>query len=231
MVEDKRLEYRIIQEFKKRGIPFAILDGIDENVDVIVSDIPRDFGAIVLRDERKIARRVISYEYGQDRFRKVITGIDPGPKPGIAVVGDGHIVEELHLSSVDLVGSVVDEIYEGYLPYSFVVRVGNGDIVNRNRIVNDLVDRYRVEIVDERNTTNSITNSDVESAKVIAFSKGRVVRSKLNTVIREGYLKEVQRRSRIESGGLITISKDLAKMVAMGKISLGEAIERTREGR
>ena len=229
MVEDKRLEYRFMEELKRRGIPFMLLTSYSENVDVIVSDVPQDFEAIVAKDAEIMARRVISYLYGKKKFHKIVVGIDPGPKPGVAVVGDGLIVEEIHLSSVNLIKNVVDNIYAGYAPEKFLIRVGNGDVVNRNRIINFLVEDYAVEIVDERNTSNSITNSDVESAKNIAFARGNVVSKKLNTIVREGHLREIQRRSRIESKGMITISKSLALRVLLGEITMNEAINIARE--
>ena len=229
MIEDKRLEYRVMEEFKRRNIPFVLLNSYSGDVDVVVSDAPRNFNAIVANDAKIIARRVISYLYGRKRFHKMIVGIDPGPKPGIAVVGDGLIVEEMQLSNMDIIKDAVDEIYKGYKPEKFLIKIGNGDVVNRNRIVNLLVDYYTVEIVDERNTSNSITNRDVESAKNIAFSNGNVVRKKLNTVLRDGHIREIQRRSRIESKGMITISRDLARKVLLGEITMEEAINMARE--
>ncbi len=229
MMEDKRLEYRIMEEFKKRRIPFVLLNTPYEKVDVVVSDIPRDFeNTIIVHDEKTATRRVTPYLHGRKKFYKIVVGIDPGPKPGLAVVGDGIIVEEMQLNCVDKIRSTVDEIYEGYKPQRMIVRVGNGDIVNRNKIVNSLLDDYTVELVDERGTSSSITNRDIESAKTIAFSKGKLIKEKLTTNIRDGYVREIQRRSRIESNGMITISKRLAKRVILGEITMHEAIELAR---
>ncbi len=230
MVEDKRLEYRIMEEFKRRGIPFVLLTSRDLEADVIVSDIKREFKTIVVDDEKIAVRRVTPYLHGRERFHKIVIGIDPGPKPGIAVVGDGIIVEEIQLNCLETVRTTVDEIYDGYKPDRIIIRVGDGDVVNRNRIVNSLVDKYIVELVNEHGTSVSITNSDIESAKFIAFTKGKVIRKKMNTIISDGYLREIQRRSRIESHGVITISKGLAKRVVLGEITLQEAIELARRG-
>src|SRR5207245_7684769 len=41
-------------------------------------------------------------------------------------------------------------------------------------------------------------------------------------------VREIQRRSRIDSGGLVTISSELAGAVARGDLSLDEAIARSR---
>ncbi len=225
LCKDFRFGYRVALELKKRSIPYEMLLSEDQlkEFEVIISDM-QDHDFIHCSTPEECARKVHSYLYGKRRFERVIVGIDPGPKPGIVVVGDGNFVEEVQLSSVDKVKSYVDEVYRGYSPEHFIIRIGDGDIVNRNRIINSLVENYRVEMVDERNTSEAINNKDIESAKVIAFTRGRLVRNKLNVVIREGYLKEIQRRSRIESGGKITISKELAREVALGKMSLKDAV-------
>ncbi len=231
MFDDKRLEYRVMSALSQRGIPFTILKDTRDFPGPVLSDAPRGHDEILVEDEMVGVRRVISYIHGKKRFSRVVVGIDPGPKPGIAVIGDGIVVEEIHLSDVSETKNAVDSIYRGYSPIRFLVRVGDGDIVNRNRIVNSLVEDYEIELVDERNTTTSITNRDVVSAKNIAFSHGRIIRNKINTVVKEGYLREIQRRSRIESRGQVTIPRDLAKKVALGEITLNKAIELTRESR
>ncbi len=228
MFEDKRLEFRVMNTLKNRGIEFIITNRTIDFNGPILSDVERSFPAIVIHDEETALRRVIPYKYGRKRFQRIIVGIDPGPKPGIAVVGDGYVVEKMQLSNTASVRKTIDNINKGYSPAKITIRVGNGDIVNRNKIVNSLVDSYDIELVNEKNTTTTITNRDPEAAKNIAFSRGKRIHGKINTIIREGYLRDIQRKSRIESEGRITISRELAKKVAMGEISLNEAIKITR---
>lgn len=227
--KDYRFVYRVALALTRRNIPWEIVDKEEcpDGFDAVISDTG-DGNFIHCKDPEECARKVQSYIYGKKKFERVIVGIDPGPKPGIAVVGDGNFVEEVQLSDVEEVRSYIDKVYEGYRADSFIVRIGDGDLVNRNRIINALVDDYKVELVDERNTSESINNKDIESAKVIAFTRGKRVRRKLNLIIREGYLRDIQRRSRIESHGEITISRSLAREVALGNLSLEEAIERMR---
>ncbi len=227
IMKDKRLEYRIAMILKSKNIPFEISDD-NCGGDIILSDFKRGKNIIRCRDVKDI-RKVISYIYGKKRFSKLIVGIDPGPKPGIVVLGDGEIVEEEQLESIENIREKIDDIYDGYEPERIVVKIGNGDIVNRNRIVNSIIDKYCVEIVDERNTSKKITNRNIESARVIALSKGREIKEKVNIIVREGYIRDIQRKSRIESKGRVTISRDLARKVALGNMSLEEAIEITRE--
>ena len=227
IMKDKRLEYRISVILKSRGIPFEILeDGGEE--DIILSDFKE--GSNVIRCVKvNDVRKVVPYIYGKNRFYKLVIGIDPGPRPGLVVLGDGEIVEEIQLKGIEGIREEIDEIYEGYSPERVMVKIGNGDIVNRNRIVNSIIDKYPVELVDEKNTSKKNTNKNIESARVIAFSRGREIRGKVNTVVKEGYIRDVQRKSRIESRGRITISRELAKKVALGYISLERAIEITRD--
>ncbi len=230
LMKDYKLEYDVEKELKTRGHNFILLDerGDLSSCDVVLTDFKEGRNCIMCHDAKECIRRLQSYFYGKREFSKIVIGIDPGPKPGIAVVGDGNVIEEIQLSDVSHVKNVIDDIRFGYAPKSFIIRIGDGDIVNRNKIVNSLIDDYRIEMVNERNTSEAITNRNVESAKVIAFTRGRVIREKLNIVVREGYIREIQRKSRIESRGEITISRTLAKRVALGDLTLGEAIDIAR---
>jgi len=230
LMKDYKLEYAVERELKVLRHNFTLLaeeDGV-ASCDVVLTDYLKGRNCIICHDTMECIRKLRAYFYGKKVFSKIIVGIDPGPKPGIAVIGDGNVVEEIQLSHIGEVRRVVDDIKLGYGAEHFIVRIGDGDIVNRNKIVNSLVDSYRVEIVNEKNTSESITNRNVESAKVIAFTRGRIVREPLNIVVRDGYLREIQRKSRIESGGELTISRNLARKVALGDLTLDEAIDIAR---
>ena len=228
LFDDKRLEYKVMKALKQRGISFILINHTIDTYEVVLSDKLRDFPVILAHDADTAARRVVSHIYEKDFFSTLIVGIDPGLRPGVAVVGDGLVVEEIQLCNINKVRPTMDAIKMGYEPETMRIRIGNGDIVNRNRIINSIIDKYTVEIVNEKNTSNTITNRDVESAKHIAFAHGKLVHEPLNIVLRKGYLRELQRRSRIESEGCITISKNLAKKVALGEISLKRAINAMR---
>ncbi len=222
MFEDKRLEFQVMRELLMRGIPHEITNHTI-GYDAILTDGFVE-GTIHVSDPKTAARRVVPYLYGKSEFARVVVGIDPGPRPGVAVVGDGRVVETIQLSSVRETDECVKKIRRGYPSQSFTVRVGNGDVVNRNMIVNSLLPYFTVEIVNEHNTSDAIKMRNTEAAKHIAFARGTVVREELNTVVKEGYLREIQRKSRIESGGKITISRELARDVALGKLSMKQAI-------
>ena len=229
-MKDLKLEYLVEKKLKDMRRRFEVIGREQDvkNYDVVLSDYFEGENCISCYEAKECIRKLKSYLYGKKRFEKLVVGIDPGPKPGIAVIGDGIVVEEIQLSSVSKVRGLIDDIYSGYSPRFFLVRIGDGDITNRNRIINSLVEDYIIELVNEKNTSEAITNKDIESAKVIAFTRGKRVREKLNIVVKEGYLKDIQRKSRIESDGKITISRNLAKKVALGELSLKEAIDKVR---
>src|SRR5438046_950738 len=109
------------------------------------------------------------------------------------------------------------------------VRIGHCDPTNRNRILNAVSrDRIRVEIVDEAGTTRRTPQPDVDAAIEIARTPGRRVEPPFDVRPTPGEVREIQRRSRIDSGGLVTISSELAGAVARGDLSLDEAIARSR---
>ncbi len=230
LMRDYKLEYEVERELKNKGHNFILLDIKDDlsSYDVVLTDFREGGNCIICHDPKECIRKLQSRFYGKKEFSKIVIGIDPGPKPGIAVIGDGNVIEEIQLSDVSQVRGVIDEIRFGYAPQNFIIRIGDGDIVNRNKIVNSLIEDYRIEMVNERNTSEAITNRNVESAKVIAFTRGRVIREKLNIVVQEGYIREIQRKSRIESRGKITISRSLARRVALGDLTLNEAIDIAR---
>ncbi|MFQ6127401.1 MAG: hypothetical protein ACE5QW_00620 [Thermoplasmata archaeon] len=164
---------------------------------------------------------------GKTEFSWLTIGIDPGPKPGLVAVGDGEILETRTAESPEHVVELVGKLVRIYAPRDSRIRIGHGDPLNRNRIINSLLDQnYLVEIVDEKGTTRKTGKSDLESAKQIAASKGNRIREKLRVVPTAKQLREIQRQSRIASENRITISTDLAREVAIGKITLAEALQR-----
>jgi hypothetical protein len=107
---------------------------------------------------------------------------------------------------------------------SCVVRIGNGAKVYRNRIINGLLP-LRIEMVDERRTSRR--HNDAEAAREIAFLKGKVIKEPVEQDFEEGELREIQNQSRNLSG--VTISRDLAKEVAEGRIDMERAIKKQKE--
>jgi hypothetical protein len=84
-----------------------------------------------------------------------------------------------------------------------------------------------VEVVDERRTSKQ-AGSDEEAASLIGMTRGELLAERPELQPSEGELKNIQRRSRLLSGGSTTISRLLAGSVARGEKSMEEAIEMQR---
>ena len=163
---------------------------------------------------------------GIDEYNHLVIGIDPGKRPGIAVIADGAITNTHQASSPERVMHYVTQILSTYPSKRVTIRVGHGAPTQRNRIINMLLEiGQRIEIVDETNTSERAEDSDIRAAITIAISQGYLVTHKFEITPTDGELKNIQRMSRLESGGMVTISRELAKRVALGEISLKAAID------
>jgi hypothetical protein len=145
----------------------------------------------------------------------------------VAVIGDDEILSTAQVSSPEKVEAVVGRVIKSYPSVETIVRIGHGDTTHRNRIINSLSKfDLKVEISDETKTTRISDSPDIDAAIDIALKSGVVAKKKYKVEPTEGELRDIQRRSRIESKGRVTISKEEAEKVAKGKLSLKEAIDK-----
>ncbi|PMP75088.1 MAG: hypothetical protein C0180_02450 [Aciduliprofundum sp.] len=225
-IKDIRLYHQVIEEIKRRKLDYIeIFPGEDDKDLIVLTDSPGIFKRYVIVVEAQSAvRSVIPRLYGKEKFHEIHIGIDPGMRVGVAVYGDGIFLEELELTDTYDLRRKIEEIVRGYGSRNVVLRIGKGDEPNRNRIINILFGLYPIEIVDEYGTT-SIKNRNTEAAKKIAMKRGKPVKGRMEIRARRGEISEVQRKSRIASNNLVTISRELARRVVKGEIDLEEAIE------
>ena len=254
ITEDFRLFYRAAKELKRRHIPFVSLS-LDEiipfNVGVVITTEEEgtkiNFPKIVTiskgRDESEdpgvnnLSRAVDLAEQilrGRVKIKYLVIGIDPGMAPGIAVIGDGDLINQYKCYTPEEVAGVVKKIFSTYVAEDRKVKIGHQAVTFRNRILNNLMDLRRemdfvLEIVDETNTTQCKHNPDINAAIEISFMPGIPVDGPLDILLTEGEIKDIQRISRITSDSRVTISKELAIRVATGEIDLTEAIALQKE--
>jgi len=233
LTEDFRLYHDLVATLKARDIPFVSLsfsDRIPSNVGAILTSVAespriRFPHKAECGDIDESVMKALQLLRGKTGFRDVIIGIDPGSEPGLAVIGDGDVLDARSVDSPEAVASAVISVMANFPADNYRIRIGHGDATNRNRTINTLAaSDLRVEIVDEKGTTRRTEHPDADAAIRIAFTPG--VRAAKHYDIRptEGELKEIQRRSRLKSEGEMTISKALARSVAKGEMSLAEAI-------
>jgi hypothetical protein len=223
-------------ELKKRRASFLSLnfeESVPQNVGVIITTEEErekiDFSNLVVASKDieltiDIAQRSLK---GKEIYEKLIIGIDPGKRPGIAIIGDGEILATAQVSSPEKVKERIFRALKSYPAGDKIIRIGHGDTTHRNRIINSLSSLgLKIEISDETRTTRISETPDIDAAIDIALKSGVEVTGKIKVEPTSGELRDIQRRSRIESKGRVTISKEEAKCVAKGEMTLEEAIKR-----
>jgi len=232
MTEDFQFFYRLVRSLKERKEPFVSLsfeDPVPWNVSVIITTegekekVP--FEPIAAGDDPEQAIDLAKGILKGRRFATVIVGIDPGMTIGIVVRGDGKLIRADTFQRPESAGSVVRKMTADLESGEVLVRIGHGDRTIRNRIIRSVwgaVDR--VEIVDETNTTKNTETPDIDAAILISKTQGLILDKPPEVSPTPGEVREVQRRSRIESGGSITIDANLAGRVARGEMSMEDAL-------
>jgi hypothetical protein len=165
---------------------------------------------------------------------ELIVGVDPGPRPGFAIVGpEGRCIAKGVAESPESVASLGLHLRQTLPDTGIRFRVGNGDPLRQCRIVNALLQlKEPVELVDERRTTqHGRRDNDPLSALAIASTPGERVSRRLSHHITKGEVGDLQRMSREKSGGRYTIPREMASAVLEGRLSMNEAIEETGKGK
>tara|TARA_Y100000768_G_scaffold386962_1_gene376737 strand:- start:22177 stop:22815 length:639 start_codon:yes stop_codon:yes gene_type:complete len=159
-------------------------------------------------------------------IRSLIFGVDPGPRPGIAWVGDGLTLGKAQLEGVDDTVDSIMRISRAIEHELMIIRVGNGSKTIANRIINTCVVRgLSVEMVNEERTSIGVPRHAHSSAALrIAHLPGDSINEKQKVRPTNGEIRDIQRRSRRHSLGRTTIPSTLARAVAMGRLSLDDAI-------
>jgi hypothetical protein len=243
LTKDFSLYHDIVKALKRRKISYVSLTS--------PTDIPRQIGVLLTSKEELAAisyRKTIavddqdSLDYavdlalqkltGKELYLKVSVGIDPGERPGVAVVGDDILLQKKCVGEPSHVVSEIRRIQKMYPAKDLVIRIGHGSVIIRNQIINSLIPlKIPIEIVDEARTTLPQTGRcerDQKAAAAIALLTGGRVQTTLPLEPTRGAVRNVQRRSRQLTEGRYTISEDCALKVLRGELSLIEAIETAR---
>ena len=237
LTEDFRLYHDLVAALKARDLPFASLSfsrRIPDTIGAVLTSPAevrrvRHRHAVAVDDIDSSVAKANQILKGKSSWTELLIGVDPGREPGVAIIGDGDVIDTRIAASPEAVASHVRQAIRTFPANDARVRIGHGDPTNRNRILNAVSrDRIRVEIVDEAGTTRRTPQPDVDAAIEIARTPGRRVEPPFEVRPTPGEMREIQRRSRIDSGGLVTISTELAGAVARGDLSIDEAIARAR---
>lgn len=241
VTRDPRLYHELAAFLQERRCPtVSLLPGarIPESVVAVLTSAD-EAGAIshpnVLTVTEGADRRALAAAVGDalspsEGSGPLFVGIDPGPRPGFAILDGATCLAEGNLEGPETAAAFAAQLRHRFEERAIVFRVGSGDPWSRNRIVNGLLERHRsVELVDENGTTprGRRRPRDAAAARKIGETPGTPVRGYLSTSATAGEITNLQRLSREGSGGRVTISRTSAHRVLRGEITLAQALEDT----
>lgn len=229
--DDFRLSFHLMRELKRRKCNFVMLATSDDWDGILLSS-PEEVqeGHIPATEETvEIAvERAIQASRGLDSAVQLVFGVDPGPRPGIAWLADGIVVGSAQLEQIESVVDHITSLAQAVKHQRMCVKVGDGAPLLRDRIINQLILRgiETLQVSEYKTSSGSRLKTHLHAATRIALMGGSRIYSLRDLNPTDGDLKEIQRQSRIQSSGNLTISTDLARMVACGELSLDEAIRK-----
>ncbi len=238
ITQDFRIYYDVVKTLKERNVPFVCLKigkKIPKNVGVVITT-KEESSAIKFQNKVEVnnridaaVKRAVNMLHGKKSYQQLIIGIDPGMNPGLALIGDDVVLDTMQASSPENTANIVTDWINAYTAKKAWVRIGHSSLTHRNRIINVLSPlKLKIEIVDERNTTKRIKEPDTHAAMQIASSRGYLAQREYEINPTLGELRDIQRSSRIKSGGRITISRETAEKVARGELSLDDALKKRK---
>ncbi|WP_416840634.1 hypothetical protein [Haloferax sp. DFSO52] len=237
---DFELYHEAVAELRSRGVSFTTIepgDQLPEQTRVLITgpddDIETETNVSRVTATGDDARRAVDEALATLRGGggRVVVGVDPGTRPGIAILTGSTVVAAFHVPLANAVDVIRREIKDAVDP---VVRIGDGARLQGAKLINEL-DDISVELVDETGTTPYLGTGargmgDVLAAVNIARMSGEPIESR-EIEPTEGELKRIKARSREVSDDSRTIDDELARRVAGGELSIDEALteHRTRQ--
>lgn len=174
--QNLRFYYNMLGELRRWELPVVSLKaGTDSPKDVPVIFSSIDDPVFFFNQVRgdlpiQMIRHILPKILGERSFGQVIVGIDPGPKPGVAVLADNILVEAHEFSDLHKLKEFITQVKDHYDYESIMLRIGHGDKPNRNRILNALYQvGMKIFIVNEEGTSMPHqTHDNIISAARIA---------------------------------------------------------------
>jgi hypothetical protein len=233
---DFELYHEVVALLRDRGVAFTTVeagDDIPEEASVVIAAPDDVFGetetervTATADDARRAVDEALALLRGGEG--RTVVGVDPGVRPGIAVLAGETVVAAFQVPLGDAVETIRREVADAADP---LVRIGDGARLQGARLVNDL-DDVTVELVDETGTTPYLGTGargmgDVLAAVNIARLEGERVDSR-EVDPTAGELQRIKDRSRQLSSDDRTIDEGLARRVAAGDLTVEEALDEHR---
>jgi len=242
--DDFEVYHGVVTELRERGVSFTTLDAaadeplpegtealiVGPEEEVSVED-PVEFVRADPDDPRAAVDHALRLLRGGGE--RTVVGVDPGERPGVAVLSGETVVAAFAVPVDDAADVVAEELAEAGGPDP-VVRVGDGARLQGSRIIDELPEDVRVELVDETGTTPYLGQGargmgDVLAAVNIAHVEGEPVDSR-DVEPTAGEIRVVKTRSREVSPENRELPDGLARRVALGELDVEAALAEHREG-
>lgn len=235
MTQDFEAYYECVRLLKEKNVPFYSLPAkgpVPTYINVVLTteeairNVQLERIVRIEGDVESAVERAVNLDQGKPLYERLVIGIDPGKRPGICICGDGEILRTYHAHTLSKVTDFVRKTLVIYHYRSAIVRIGHGAPTQRNILINSMLDLdIEMEVVDETSTSEGKCAPDIQAAIYISRSRGKPIRKRMPVKPCEGEVRDIQRISRIESKGELTISKNLARKVAKGQLDMSDAIK------
>ncbi|MCL4444896.1 MAG: hypothetical protein M1464_04520 [Candidatus Thermoplasmatota archaeon] len=177
--QDFKFYHDVIYRLREWDLPFVSIEDpgqVPEDVSVVLSSSSDDLLPRQIRTNNPVRaiRMALPRLLNRYDFNSVVIGIDPGPRPGLAVTADRILTEAYECPDTLSVGKEVQDIADFYSYKNISIKIGNGDRPNRKEIIDHLEKtKIGITIVDETNTSmpHKIHDNALSAAR-IAFIEG-----------------------------------------------------------
>jgi predicted RNase H-like nuclease (RuvC/YqgF family) len=187
--------YKLVNELKNRGLVILSLkpwDSVPLDIDVVITTEkerssvkhPKVLTYEDYVDPTTIIDEAVRIIQGKKNYEKVAIGIDPGETFGVAILGDGNVIETFSCSSPEEIVKAIPQALRKIPTSTSVVKVGDAPIYTKEllRQLDDaLPENVTIEIVSEAGTSHFTRSAihrrgirDMMSATMIAGRKGQL---------------------------------------------------------
>jgi len=234
---DFEVYHGVVQALRDRNVEFTTVDAggpLPERASLAIVgpgetiETPTDVPVVTASPDapRRAVEDALARLRGGDG--RTIVGIDPGERPGIAVLVDDVVVAAFQVPATEAPEVVAREVEDAVNP---LVRIGDGARLVGGRIIDDI--DAPVELVDETGTTPYLGSGargmgDVLAATNIARLEGELVESR-DIEPTDGEIQRIKDHSREASDTNRAIDASLARRVAIGELTIEEALAEHRE--
>lgn len=192
--------YKLVNELKGREVPFLSLtprESVPTGVKVVITTekerhLIKHPNVLIFNEETDpstVVNEAIRVIQRKKSYEEVVVGVDPGKTFGLAMLGDGNILETVTCSSLEEILDAILKILGKTPAITKVVKIGNGAPTYTEKLLSSLdealPEETAMEIVSEEGTsrfereaTHRREAKDVMSAIKIAKRRGNVFRRK-----------------------------------------------------